>query len=140
MKKIIIIASIYFLIVTNISAQSNLNEAIIGMWTSIDLSVADSEVETDLIWIFTENGTCNWIKSGEVVFNFKYSISNYSCTNELDSKGYYHLKLINKDDLNDVECFVIEGISNSMDSIYLSVTKHNTAEPILFKKTIVKKP
>ncbi len=136
MKKAFIISSIYFLIVINISAQSNLNEEIIGRWSAIDLSIADSEEETDFIWVFTEDGICNWIKSGEVIFKYNYSISNYSCNNKLDNKGYSHLKLINKDDLNDIDCFVIEGTVNKSNSIYLSVTNYNTAEPILFKKIV----
>jgi len=140
MKKAFIITSIYFLIVINISAQSNFNEEIIGTWNEIDLSIADSEEETDFIWVFAEDGTCNWIKSGEVIFKYNYSVSNYSCNNKLDSKGYYHIKLINKDNLNDIDCFVIEGIVNKSNSIYLSVTNYNTAEPILFKKIVFQNP
>ena len=140
MKKIMIITSIYFLILIDISAQSNLDEEIIGTWTSIDLSIADSEVETDFIWVFTKDGTCKWIKSGEMIFSYNYSISNYSCTNKLDSKGYFHLKLINKDDINDIDCFVIEGISNKINSIYLSVTSYDNPESILFKKMDFQNP
>lgn len=128
--KKIIIALVFMLAVTivysfttnNSFNQQSTKDRIIGTW------VLDSDPTN--IWVFSSDNKCKSYYNGSLLKTSDFSISNYSCSNEIDTE-YEYLKLNNN---NKVYCYAINGITQDGEDVYLSLEYDGNPRPMLFKK------
>ena len=103
--------------------QQSTKDKIIGSW------VSDSDSKS--IWVFSIDNKCKLYYNRSLLNTYDFSISNTSCSNEVDSE-YEYLELIKNTEKS--HCYAINGITQDGNDIYLSLEFNVNPIPILFKK------
>jgi len=103
--------------------QQSTKDKIIGSW------VSDSDPAN--IWVFSSDNKCKRFHNGSLLNTSDFSISNYSCSNEIDAE-YEYLKL--KINADKEYCYAINGITQDGEDVYLSLEYDGNPRPMLFKK------
>ncbi|WP_347175205.1 hypothetical protein [Polaribacter uvawellassae] len=118
----VVIATIIYSF-TTIKTNQSTKDKIIGTW------VSDKDINSK--WVFSLDNTCKRYYNGVLLNTYSFSITNYSCNNELDSK-YEYVKLLKSN--QKTYCYAINGITKDGNDTYLSLEFDGNPRPMLFKK------
>ena len=116
-----IVTIIYSFKTTTINQSTK--DKIIGTW------ISDEDINSK--WVFSTNNICKRYYNGRLLNTYSFSITSYSCNNELDSIDEY-LKLTKNN--SKTYCYAINGITKDGNDTYLSLEFDGNPRPMLFKK------
>ncbi len=108
---------------TALKTNQSTKDKIIGTW------ISDEDINNK--WVFSTNNTCKRYYNGKLLNTYNFSITGYSCNNELDTIDEY-LKLTKNN--SKTYCYAINGITIDGNDTYLSLEFDGNPRPMLFKK------